>query len=79
MNALAETLTGEIIDLFGGIRDIQLKQLVTPLDPKITMMDDPLRVLRALRFSITKNFTINYTIWDAMSQHEILEKLKSNL
>ena len=79
VNALAETLTGEIIDLFGGIRDIQLKQLVTPLDPKITMMDDPLRVLRALRFSITKNFTINHTIWDAMSQHEILEKLKSTV
>jgi poly(A) polymerase len=53
--------------------------LRTPLDPKITMMDDPLRILRALRFSITKGFAISLDIFDAMSQPEILEKLEKTV
>lgn len=76
LNAMAVDEDGNLIDLFGGQRDLQLKQLVTPLDPKITMMDDPLRILRAMRFSITKGFTINAFIWEAMQQPEILEKLR---
>jgi poly(A) polymerase len=79
LNAMAEDEEGNLIDLFGGQRDLQLKQLVTPLDPKITMMDDPLRILRAMRFSITKGFTINYLIWEAMQQPEILEKLRTTV
>ena len=55
---------------------MELGILTTPLDPKVTMMDDPLRILRALRFSITKGFTINAFIWEAMQQPEILEKLR---
>jgi len=76
LNALAIDSDGNLIDLFDGKRDLELGILTTPLDPKVTMMDDPLRILRALRFSITKGFTINAFIWEAMQQPEILEKLR---
>jgi tRNA nucleotidyltransferase/poly(A) polymerase len=73
---MAEDEDGNLIDLFGGLKDLKDGMLRTPLDPMITMMDDPLRILRALRFSITKGFTIDLDIWSAMLQPEILEKLK---
>jgi poly(A) polymerase len=76
LNAMAEDEDGNLIDLFGGLKDLKDGMLRTPLDPMITMMDDPLRILRALRFSITKGFTIDLDIWSAMLQPEILEKLK---
>ena len=79
LNALAEDEQGNLIDLFNGIADLKIGLLKTPLDPKITMMDDPLRILRALRFSITKGFTIALEIFDAMSQPEILEKLEKTV
>lgn len=79
LNALAEDEDGNLIDLFGGQEDLAKGLLRTPLDPKITMMDDPLRILRALRFSITKGFNIDLKIWDAMLQPEILEKLKTTV
>jgi len=75
-NALAEDKDGKIIDLFGGIEDLRRGLLRTPLDAHITMMDDPLRFLRALRFSITKGFDIHFDIIAAMTQPEILEKLE---
>ena len=74
-NALAEDDDGNIIDLFGGIDDIKNKILRTPLDPNITFLDDPLRVIRLLRFSITKEFSIHETCWEAMKNPVILEKL----
>lgn len=76
LNAMAEDLEGNLIDLFGGQLALQRKVLQTPRDARITMMDDPLRILRALRFCITKGFTIDPTIWEAMGQPEILEKLR---
>ena len=76
LNAMAEDENGILIDLFNGRKDLKNGLLRTPLDPKITMMDDPLRILRALRFSITKDFTIDLKIFDAMSQPEIMEKLR---
>jgi tRNA nucleotidyltransferase/poly(A) polymerase len=76
LNAMAIDEDGNLIDLFDGKDDLDAKILRTPLDAKITMMDDPLRILRALRFSITKGFEIHPTIWNAMRQDEILEKLK---
>lgn len=79
VNAMAEDIEGNLIDLFGGQEDLKRKILTTPLDPKITMLDDPLRILRALRFSITKGFTINAFIWEAMQQPEILEKLRTTV
>jgi len=79
LNALAEDEEGRIIDLFDGQKDLRDGILRTPLDPEITMMDDPLRILRALRFSVTKGFSISFKIWDAMAQPEILEKLQTTV
>lgn len=79
LNAMAEDVDGNIIDLFNGQEDLEEKLLRTPLDAKITMMDDPLRILRAIRFSITKGFLIHHTIFEAMEQEEILEKLRTTV
>lgn len=77
LNAMAEDEHGNLIDLFGGQQDLAKGLLRTPLPAKQTMMDDPLRFLRALRFSITKNFTIDLKIFDAVqNQPDILEKLE---
>jgi tRNA nucleotidyltransferase/poly(A) polymerase len=79
VNAIAESVDGEIIDPFGGVADLKLGILRTPLPAEQTMMDDPLRILRALRFKITKGFSIHDDIWMAMAQPEILEKLKTTV
>jgi tRNA nucleotidyltransferase/poly(A) polymerase len=79
LNAMAEDADGNLIDLFGGREDLAKGLLRTPLDARITMMDDPLRIMRALRFSITKGFTIDDSIWVAIhrkSNPQILEKLE---
>ena len=76
LNAMAEDMDGKLIDLFGGLSDLRAGILRTPLPAMITMMDDPLRLLRAIRFSITKGFVIHHEIWEAMEQPEILEKLR---
>jgi len=76
LNAMARDEDGTLIDLFGGQEDLNNGILRTPLDPKITLMDDPLRIMRALRFSITRGFDIHPDIYYAMEQPEILEKLR---
>ena len=76
LNALAVDEDGALIDLFNGVDDLKSKILRTPLDPNITLLDDPLRILRALRFSITKGFLIHDDIWKAMTNPDILSKLE---
>lgn len=76
LNAMAVSEDGELIDLFNGREDLSIALLRTPLPATQTMMDDPLRFLRALRFSITKGFSIHPDIFDAMKQPGILEKLE---
>lgn len=79
LNALAEDIDGNIIDLFGGIEDLKVGILRTPMDAMVTMMDDPLRILRALRFTITKDFVMSDDIWEAMKQPNILKKLEQTV
>jgi len=76
LNAMAVDEDGNLIDLFGGKEDLAKGLLRTPLPARQTMMDDPLRFLRALRFSITKKFSIDDAIIFAMRQPDILEKLE---
>jgi len=76
VNALCKKDDGSLIDLFDGQQDLQDKVLRTPLDPMTTLMDDPLRLLRGLRFSITKGFTLSDDLHKAMLQPELLTKLK---
>jgi len=52
---------------------------VTPLNPMKTMMDDPLRILRALRFSLTKDLEVHTDIMESMKQPDILDKLKKTV
>jgi tRNA nucleotidyltransferase/poly(A) polymerase len=60
LNALAKDENGNIIDYFHGLIDLKRGVLITPLPTKVTFDDDPLRILRAIRFSITKGFSLEY-------------------
>jgi len=60
VNAMAKGEDGEIIDLFDGMKDLEKMVLSTPLPTKQTFDDDPLRVLRAIRFAITKGFSLKH-------------------
>ena len=79
LNALAKDMDGNIIDYFNGLEHLKEGILVTPLNPMKTMMDDPLRILRAMRFSVTRGFEVSTDIMEAMKQPDILDKLKTTV
>lgn len=73
VNALAKGSDGSIIDFFHGIEDLKAGVIRTPLDCKITINDDPLRILRYVRFSITKGFTIADDLRKEMEDYNYLD------
>lgn len=70
LNALAICLNqdhfGDLIDLCGGIADLDQGILRTPLKPRRTFSDDPLRMLRAIRFATQLDFTLAPPTWEAI-------------
>ena len=72
INALAVSLNednfGEILDSFGGIYHIEQKLLKTPLEPDKTFSDDPLRMMRAVRFASQLNFRIDDQTFNSISK-----------
>ena len=60
---------GNFIDPFDGIKDLERKIIKTPLDPDITFSDDPLRMMRAVRFASELNFIISEKTLNAISRN----------
>nr|WP_194528027.1 HD domain-containing protein [Zobellia roscoffensis] len=74
INALAISLNqknyGELLDPFDGVVDLEHKIIRTPLEPGITYSDDPLRMMRAIRFATQLNFKIEENSLQAITEHK---------
>lgn len=75
INAMAQDENGKTIDYFDGKLDLNCKVLRSPQPANEMLLDDPLRLLRALRFSITKDFDISFELQNAMKLQNIIQKL----
>ena len=75
LNSLAKDEDGSIIDFFNGMEDLKNGILKTPLDCKVTFDDDPLRILRAIRFSITKGFKMEAKMALVIQYYNYPEKM----
>lgn len=82
INALAlslnETDFGRLVDPFNGVKDLQARLLKTPLEPEVTYSDDPLRMMRAIRFATQLNFEIDLHSLQAITANKERLKIISN-
>lgn len=73
INAMAVSVNeanfGELVDPFGGLDDLKLRIIRTPLDPDITFSDDPLRMMRAIRFATQLDFEIYPETFSAIARN----------
>jgi poly(A) polymerase len=78
INTLAISLNkedyGELIDTYGGIKDLENIIIKTPIDPLITFDDDPLRIMRAFRFASQLNFRLDESI--PIAANQLRQRLK---
>lgn len=89
INAMAISVNerhfGELIDKFNGLEDLERKIIRTPLDPDITFSDDPLRMMRAIRFATQLQFKIHHSTLRAISRNAyrieiiVAERIKEEL
>ncbi|MBP3822899.1 MAG: HD domain-containing protein [Bacteroidaceae bacterium] len=73
INAMAVCLNrerfGELVDPFDGVWDMEDRLIATPLDPDVTFSDDPLRMMRCIRFATQLNFEIEQETWEALHRN----------
>ena len=78
INAMALCLNrdrfGELVDPFDGLADLENKTIATPLDPDITFSDDPLRMMRCIRFATQLDFHIEEETFEALGRNK--ERIK---
>ena len=78
INAMAICLNkarfGQLVDPFNGIADLEDGIIATPLDPEVTFSDDPLRMMRCIRFATQLNFQIEEETFDALQR--MAERIK---
>jgi len=81
INALAVSLNGrnfgQLIDPFGGLQHLESKLIKTPLEPGKTFSDDPLRMMRAIRFATQLGFEIESNTFSALTEYKRRMKIVS--
>ena len=78
INAMAICLNkgrfGELVDPFNGLADLEDGIIATPLDPEVTFSDDPLRMMRCIRFATQLNFEIEPETFEALER--MIDRIK---
>jgi len=78
MNAICMNGKGKIINLLHGVEDLEDKKVVMIGDPNIRLKEDPLRILRAVRFSCTLDLKLDEVLWQSMQENVLLLENMSN-